>query len=104
MTPEADSKTGAYPNADQPNQFGTFYRDFFLAWKAKAPIEPDFYGAYGIAMANSDDEFRQVSEAIDWDELDPKSMVAVMHSAWALTVRLNWWSYRQAPEMAVRIK
>lgn len=95
MSSEADSKTGAYPNADQPNQFGTFYRDFFTAWKMKTPIEPDFYGAYGIAIANADKDFLKTADAIDWDKLDPKSMVAVMHAAWALSVRLGWWTWRQ---------
>lgn len=96
-----NQKVGAFPNADQPNQFGTFYRDFFIAWKSKGNMEPDFYGAYGIAKANQDQEFQKVSDEIPWEDLGPKEMVAVMHAAWALAVRLSWFTYKEPPEMAI---
>lgn len=105
MDSGADSKVGAYPNADQPNQFGTFYRDFFTQWKTQKTREacwPDFIGAIGIAKANADDDFIDKLPN-DLRGLQLEEMAALMWEAWALTVRLNWWNWKQAPEIPIEI-
>lgn len=95
---DADSKTGAYPDADQPNQFGRFYREFFDTWHATMKIDnamPRLWGAYGIAKANEDPLFEKARGEFDSGPKDSTACVAVMHAAWALSVRLGWWTWRK---------
>lgn len=107
---EANNKVGAYPNADQPNQFGTFYAQFFSAWKIGGTREacwPDFMGALGIATANQDNLFPEydLNEIAKMKEDECLlAMVKLMWEAWALSVRLSWWTYREAPDIPMNIE
>lgn len=118
---QADSKVGAYPNADQPNQFGTFYRDYFVEWQRNGTRKaclPHYLGALGICRANADDLFLQSIAAraatyLEMDlteatieisltnvdstltQLELTDMHLVMWDCWALATRLRWFTWRQ---------
>jgi len=95
----SNQKVGAYPNADLPNLFGTFYSNFYTALKAQGNPEPDCQAAYGIANAHADQKFLEAIKEmeIDWDNLRPPMMNRIMHQCLALTVRLQWYTYKQVP-------
>lgn len=94
---QADSKVGAYPNADERQNFGTLYMRFGDRWetgKTREACWPAFVMAIGIAKANADEKFKEkLPDTLK--DLTLEEMAALMWEAYALTSRLHWWTWRE---------